>query len=409
MLHGDPSALEVLRALAARHGLEVRGGRVRRTSSRFCLGVEHGDYNGTELFGVGTDRFLWLAARPNESGRVRLVSSSFEAEGCLDLDPARIPQPGSQTGWARYAWGALATLAAAGQPIQQGMDIAIHSNIPGGGMSRSASLCINLVLTLGEQNGVASPPDARTVRLAQSIENDYVGSPCGNLDQTMIVFAKAGHGTHFRPSTGEIEHIPLGPSAPDFRLLALDTGTVRPGLEQATYPIRRAECEQLVALARAEGFGIARLADVRTEELFQVIRARLGPAHPELIDRLRYLYEAQGRFESLLEAWRMGDVAQVGAIFRDDGQGLRDLYRVSGPELEAMCDIVREIPGVFGERMLGGGDKGASGAVVRAAAVPAVRAAIDAEFPARFPGLADRYAVHELSIVDGVTVLDAPL
>ncbi|MGA1526030.1 MAG: galactokinase, partial [Planctomycetota bacterium] len=361
MLHGDPSALEVLRALAARHGLEVRGGRVRRTSSRFCLGVEHGDYNGTELFGVGTDRFLWLAARPNESGRVRLVSSSFEAEGCLDLDPARIPQPGSQTGWARYAWGALATLAAAGQPIQQGMDIAIHSNIPGGGMSRSASLCINLVLTLGEQNGVASPPDARTVRLAQSIENDYVGSPCGNLDQTMIVFAKAGHGTHFRPSTGEIEHIPLGPSAPDFRLLALDTGTVRPGLEQATYPIRRAECEQLVALARAEGFGIARLADVRTEELFQVIRARLGPAHPELIDRLRYLYEAQGRFESLLEAWRMGDVAQVGAIFRDDGQGLRDLYRVSGPELEAMCDIVREIPGVFGERMLGGRGFGVGG------------------------------------------------
>jgi hypothetical protein len=27
--------------------------QVRRSSSRFCLGVEHGDYNGTELFGVG--------------------------------------------------------------------------------------------------------------------------------------------------------------------------------------------------------------------------------------------------------------------------------------------------------------------------------------------------------------------
>ena len=43
---------------AAETGLNVQGGKIRRTSSRFCLGVEHGDYNGTELFGVGTDRFI---------------------------------------------------------------------------------------------------------------------------------------------------------------------------------------------------------------------------------------------------------------------------------------------------------------------------------------------------------------
>ena len=52
----DPKHLPTLHALAAQHKLDVRGGRVRRTSSRFCLGVEHGDYNGTSLFGVGTDR-----------------------------------------------------------------------------------------------------------------------------------------------------------------------------------------------------------------------------------------------------------------------------------------------------------------------------------------------------------------
>ena len=44
---------------AKQHGLDIAGGTIRRTSSRFCLGVEHGDYNGTELFGVGTDRFIW--------------------------------------------------------------------------------------------------------------------------------------------------------------------------------------------------------------------------------------------------------------------------------------------------------------------------------------------------------------
>ncbi len=44
--------------LAREHKLDVADGKVRRTSSRFCLGVEHGDYNGTELFGVGTERFI---------------------------------------------------------------------------------------------------------------------------------------------------------------------------------------------------------------------------------------------------------------------------------------------------------------------------------------------------------------
>ena len=61
-----------LASAAKEHGLDVAGGKVRRTSSRFCLGVEHGDYNGTELFGVGTDRFIWLACasqpRPGRPG-----------------------------------------------------------------------------------------------------------------------------------------------------------------------------------------------------------------------------------------------------------------------------------------------------------------------------------------------------
>jgi len=51
--------------IAKEQGLNIKGGKIRRTSSRFCLGVEHGDYNGTELFGVGTDRFIWLAYKPN--------------------------------------------------------------------------------------------------------------------------------------------------------------------------------------------------------------------------------------------------------------------------------------------------------------------------------------------------------
>ena len=52
-----------------------------------------------------------------------------------------------------------------------------------------------------------------------------------------------------------------------------------------------------------------------------------------------------------------------------------------------MCDIVRTVPGVYGERMLGGGDKGASGALVAADSVDAVRAGRRSGLSPQPPGL----------------------
>ena len=74
-----------LSATADKYGLDIEGGQVRRSSSRFCFGVEHGDYNGMELFGVGTDRFIWLAFKPNSLGRVRIFSENFPEDGIVDF------------------------------------------------------------------------------------------------------------------------------------------------------------------------------------------------------------------------------------------------------------------------------------------------------------------------------------
>lgn len=402
----DEPARRRLFRLAAEAGFDLRGGRIRRTSSRFCLGVEHGDYNGTSLFGVGTDRFLWLAYRPNDLGRVRLLSGNVPDEGIVTFDPGSVPPPlhPSLAGrWARFPLGVAWVLARRGIVWQRGFDGVIWSDIPGGGMSRSASLSLNLLLTALEVKGVDLGDPLAEVDLAQAVENDYIGAPCGVLDQVMIRFARAGRGTHYDPRARSIEHVPLG-SGPPFALVSLDTGTDRPGLEQSTYRLRRAECEELVALARPE-FGIGCLADVRAGGLLARVLARFGESHPHLCDRLRYVHDAQGRFERMLAAWRAGDVVTLGAQFRADGIGLRDRYRISGPELETMCDIARTVPGVHGERMLGGGDKGAAGAIVAADSVAALTDAVAVAYPRSRPDLADRFAVHACGIVDGIATL----
>lgn len=401
----DAEARNALISLSRDCGLAMEGCRIRRSSSRFCLGVEHGDYNGMQLFGVGTDRFLWMAYRANDTGRLRLFSGNFPQDGIIDLDLAAIPLPGSlPDSWSRFPAGAAWILSKSRGPLSRGMDAVLLGNIPGGGMSRSASLTLNLLISLAEVNGIPLGRDMGLVELAQSVENDYIGSPCGNLDQIMILFAKEGMGTHYRPADRSIRHVPLGSGAPDFRIMTLDTGTVRPGLEKSTYRIRHEECKRLVEICRGE-FGHGSVGEIRTHEAFDAVHSRLAGEYPALAERLSYLFHAGRRFTAMLEAWERGEIARVGEVFRADGHGLRDEYRISGPELETMCDLVRTVPGVLGERMLGGGDKGASGALVLAESEEAVRAAVSTGYPRSHPEYADRYAVHSCRMVDGITEL----
>lgn len=383
-------------------GLDITGGHVRRSSSRFCFGVEHGDYNGMELFGVGTDRFIWLGYKPNDLGRVRIFSENFPEEGVIDFALGEDVAPDSlKDSWGRFPCGVESILRREGYDLTTGFDAILLGNIPGGGMSRSASLALNLILTFFEVNGIEGVDGMRIVDLAQMVETDYIGSPCGKLDQIMIYFAKEGMGTYFNPATGAISHIPFGGDAEAFRIVSLDTGTKRPGLEKSTYKTRRGECDHMKDLLE-ERFGYHSLAEVNTVERFNESVLYLREVFPSGVGLLKYLFEAQGRFQDTLKAWREGAIEQVGSNFRADGLGLRDDYVISGKELETMCDIARTVEGVYGERMLGGGDKGASGALIQADAFDRLKAAVESSYPKCHPKYADFFAIHSCRTVDGI-------
>jgi galactokinase len=401
----DKKAAVKILELAKKAHIDVKGGKVRRTSSRFCLGVEHGDYNGTELFGVGTDRFIWMVYKPAPNTRTRFYSGNFPNDGVIEFDMNATPEPKSPQvadTWARFAYGVDFVLQRAGYNLKRGIEGVIFGNIPGGGMSRSASLTLNLILSILDANDIEETDQLKIVDLAQQVENDYIGSPCGKLDQIMILFAREGFGTYYNPKDRKIEYVKLGKKASDFAIVVMDTGTVRPGLEKSTYKIRREECEQLVSILQQAGVKISCLADIKIEGVYEKILAQFAGRHPDLCDRFKYIFAAQKRFYEMLDAWKRGDIETVGEIFRADGIGLRDDYKISGPELETMCDIARTIPGCLGERMLGGGDKGAAGALVKPAAVNALKKAVDIAYPRSRPDFADKYAVHICKVVDGV-------
>ncbi len=359
-----------------------------------------------ELFGVGTDRFIWLAFKPNQTARIRIFSCNFPEDGIVDF-PLGVDCAAEsvEDSWARFPQGAEAILRREGYQLGTGFDAVLYGNIPGGGMSRSASLALNLILTIFEVNGITDPGGMTAVDLAQKVENDYIGSPCGKLDQIMIYHAREGRGTYYRPGENTIEHIPFGGDPDSFRIVSLDTGTKRPGLEKSTYRIRRSECAAMTAVLSAE-LGISSLADISHRSIYEAAVAQLKAIGSESIPRLKYLYEAGARFHDILNAWRSGDIVTLGENFRADGIGLRDDYQISGPELETMCDIARTVEGVLGERMLGGGDKGASGAIIRTAAFEKLQTTVHRAYPLSHPEYAAEFEIHSCRTVDGIVCSD---
>jgi galactokinase len=60
-------------------------------------------------------------------------------------------------------------------------------------------------------------------RIAQRAENDFVGVPCGPMDQTASAAARQGRVLLFDTRAGTIEHIPFEPAAHGLALLIVDT------------------------------------------------------------------------------------------------------------------------------------------------------------------------------------------
>lgn len=69
---------------------------------------------------MGTDRFIWLAFKPNGRKEIRLYSDTFADEGVLSLSlnsGTQRPPPKSKdlaTKWARFPHGVLYALSKAG-------------------------------------------------------------------------------------------------------------------------------------------------------------------------------------------------------------------------------------------------------------------------------------------------------
>ena len=98
---------------------------------------------------------------------------------------------------------------------------------------------------------------------------------------------------------------------------------------------------------------------------------------------------------------RQGDLILLGALLRESHASLRDLYEVTGRELDALADAANACTQCLGSRMTGGGFGGSTVSLVRKDGVE--------EFE-RFVGERYRAAVgydptfYPVEISDGITI-----
>jgi galactokinase len=220
-------------------------------------------------------------------------------------------------------------------------------------------------------------PLADLARLARRAENNFVGVPCGVMDQMAAMLSRAGHVLFLDTRTCHTEHVPFDLAASGLELLVIDT-RVHHDHADSGYAERFASCARAARL-----LGVGALRDVPAAELPAALSRLAG--EPILARRVRHVVTENTRVMKLVALLRAGRPAGIGQILTASHASLRDDFEVSTAELDTAGAAAIDA-GALGARMTGGGFGGSAIALTPAAASAAVTAGVvSAAMKARHP------------------------
>ncbi len=337
---------------------------ISEAPGRVNLIGEHIDYSEGFVLPFAIANRTHAAISRSSDGLVRI--SSHQRRNIIFSIAISDVKPGSKGDWEKYILGVIWSLG-----ITEGLNILVDGNVPAGaGLSSSAALgCavavgLNTLLNLGLN-------DKELARATQKAENEYVGMPCGIMDQSVSIMGKAGSALLLDCRDLSTESIPFSVSDAGLELLIIDT-QAHHALVDGGYAERRAACESAAAK-----LGVKSMRELTMDQLIAA-KEKLIPV--EFI-RARHAVSEIARVLSTVDALKRGDFTEVGKLINQSHISLRDDYAVSCPELDVAVDVALSA-GALGSRMVGGGFGGSAIALLRVEDVDAARTAISKSFEA---------------------------
>ena len=372
----DAQAEQLLQASDALFAAHFGGTTALRVWSpgRVNLIGEHIDYCGGTVLPMTIDRGIAIVLRANNSGRVRVVSGN--APEAIDVSVQVTAVDALLPEWGRYVVGVIALLADVGLYLH-GADIALQGNLPTGGLSSSAALCVGLATGLQALTGVHLHGGRPALaRLCQQVEHQYAGVRCGIMDQAVIALSEVDCALALRCADLTFVHVPAPTGA--VSILVMDSGKPR-RLADAPYNARQQQVRAAEAVLR-ERYGAQQACDLKEGRLAEAITL----FDPETGRRVRHVVTEQRRVLTAMRALRERDWHAFGAAMTASHASLKDDFDVSCAELDCLVDSANEADGVFGARLTGAGFGGAAIALVETAALASARSHIATAFLARF-------------------------
>ncbi len=326
---------------------------------------EHIDYSeGFVLPFAIADRTYAAIARNND-GLVRIASQQRKNRiFTIDIKDVK---PGSAGDWEKYVLGVIWTLG-----ISTGVDILVDGTVPSGaGLSSSAALECSVAVGLNALFELGKSLED-LARATQKAENDYVGMPCGIMDQSVSLMGREGSALLLDCRDLSTESVPFDVASAGLELLIIDT-QAHHALVDGGYAERRASCESVAAK-----FAIPSMRHLTMD----VLNSRKSDITETEYIRARHAVTEIQRVKDAVAALKASDFTTLGRLINESHFSLRDDYTVSCPELDVAVDASLQA-GALGSRMVGGGFGGSAIALIKADQIDSVKEAIKSAYAAK--------------------------
>jgi galactokinase len=345
--------------------VEVFGNRadiIAAAPGRVNLIGEHIDYSDGFVLPFAIKDQTYAAVKVRHDRKVRIASVQRRHKIVeVNLDSVK---PGLKGEWERYPLSVVWALG-----IDKGLDIMIDGHVPlGAGLSSSAALECSVATALNHLFSLGFSLE-ELARLTQKGENEYVGVPCGIMDQSVSLMAHAGSALLLDCRDLTTRNIVFDVASSGLELLIIDT-QAHHSLTDGGYAQRRASCES--AVAKLE------ITSLRDLTLDQLQNSRQLLSETEFI-RARHAVTEMKRVLDSVQALETKNFLSLGKLLNQSHASLRDDYNVSCPELNAAVDATIAA-GALGARMVGGGFGGSAIALIHKAHTQETIAAVEKAF-----------------------------